>query len=831
MKSMSRQVFGIALRKVASLRGDCHGAVLMLTLSIFLFLYIVCTSVYAVGLAVNEKIRLQNVCDAAAYSAAVVQADSLSRIATINRALSWCHINLTRMQMDYIVYQWLKLTCKHFKEDMEKAKDWNKKNPEPPVTPYQLYEQRGIIRNWEMLIRKNCSEHHGPEGANTWWIGWEPSDHKIRLGYDLNEHGVFADYDSLAQMLDGCARRGMESEWENGIGAYKECIMGLNIQNFLVCNSIANRTTEAIFKVVKSSIPDAELSDYRLLALPLEMHFPYGQNTNALIPYYNTEEDELELLSMCSPSVHLHELFGDGIDQWFPRQLTPGEQINDVSEDVYENLLGEGIQRGYRSANCLRGPQYAKMRGNHVSTGAILSHLANMAQMVVSLLTQQKSPGFRLAIVRVLSDWRKVMEIAAKIAGGGYLTRDIEPSCHNAQEAFPEQCREIEDNYGLVAEYHWAAMQWWCVTQVLKWERLGVCGCPWSCHPCWKFFFLSFKDLHFKYNPLVKCKEHGYGNYSSQFTDHKRDDYRNCAMGLDSSLTTDTGGDANGIPGTVVQGYSRVYGDDTEIYDDQYYQGARVWPVKIGPNFFRSANIIGLAKRQQNLLGRVLSGLNEEGQLPANNLYSLFNAPKEQGNWVVALAASRPAFRERDAKGRPINAYQTKYSLISSLPRLPKTAVERQNNDFDQIIRLAVPDELSQFRTEYRLGCPHEEKNNKIDDRLKMTWNLCETDWDGVLLPLRYVNLQLAKNLAPVSIAFDGLKGSYGSTYHYDYPTTGIYYPDMEMENPIWLELVAETADKWVSLDGKTAKEILSFLPVQDSEAIQRLNIYNLRNN
>ena len=106
-------------------RGE-DGAALVVTLAIFFLMYLGCMGVYAISMAVKERIHLQNAVDAAAYSAAVVQADTLSRIATINRAMSWTYVNMTREQMDYIVLRWLRHTEKHYVQDMEGADSYNK---------------------------------------------------------------------------------------------------------------------------------------------------------------------------------------------------------------------------------------------------------------------------------------------------------------------------------------------------------------------------------------------------------------------------------------------------------------------------------------------------------------------------------------------------------------------------------------------------------------------------------------------------------------------------------------------------------------------------------
>ncbi len=110
--------------KFLRLGRDDDGVALVTTLAIFMFMYLVCMGVYAIGAAVKTRVHLQNACDAAAYSAAVVQADTLSRIATINRAMAWTYIAMSRRQMDYIVDRWLEHTVEHYDDDKSAAISW-----------------------------------------------------------------------------------------------------------------------------------------------------------------------------------------------------------------------------------------------------------------------------------------------------------------------------------------------------------------------------------------------------------------------------------------------------------------------------------------------------------------------------------------------------------------------------------------------------------------------------------------------------------------------------------------------------------------------------------
>ena len=71
---MSRLILKICIDKFKSLPRDENGAAMMITLAVVLFLYLLCSSSYAIGMTINEKIQLQNAADAAAYYAAVVEA-------------------------------------------------------------------------------------------------------------------------------------------------------------------------------------------------------------------------------------------------------------------------------------------------------------------------------------------------------------------------------------------------------------------------------------------------------------------------------------------------------------------------------------------------------------------------------------------------------------------------------------------------------------------------------------------------------------------------------------------------------------------------------------
>ena len=103
-------------QKLKTLAKGEDGVALVVTLAFFMLMYVSCAGVFAIGHAVKEKVIVQNAVDAAAYSAAVVQADCLSRIATINRAMAWTYKDMVSRQTEYVTKKWLEETSKRYDE-------------------------------------------------------------------------------------------------------------------------------------------------------------------------------------------------------------------------------------------------------------------------------------------------------------------------------------------------------------------------------------------------------------------------------------------------------------------------------------------------------------------------------------------------------------------------------------------------------------------------------------------------------------------------------------------------------------------------------------------
>ena len=102
------------------------GVALAFGITFFLLVFLLGMSVYAVGETARQRLELQNAADAAAYSGAVVQADTLSRVACINQAMSWTYVMMNRRIMDYITDKWLEKVERQWDQDLQGVREnWN----------------------------------------------------------------------------------------------------------------------------------------------------------------------------------------------------------------------------------------------------------------------------------------------------------------------------------------------------------------------------------------------------------------------------------------------------------------------------------------------------------------------------------------------------------------------------------------------------------------------------------------------------------------------------------------------------------------------------------
>ena len=307
--------------RLVRLGRDEDGVALVVTLGVFMFLYVACASVYAVGMAVKEKMHLQGACDAAAYSAAIVQADTFSRIATINRAMSWTYQQMTRRQMDYIVWQWLEEVIEHHREDRNAAQQYAFNHNQCSDT-----------------VGGKCSQPHPCYGHGT---GWYCSDitleGSVPKTFTETELGTLI-HTGFPEWLQKTNSASFYSQSATLAG------LGLQIDDDLENIYEMSKAVEALARDLPEKVKDATGA---ILNANVPRYMREGdcqyfikQDTNPQTSYFksfeNTPHDEQILISYDNSEVKSTDfIFKTGIDKWFVRGY---EKKRDG---------GDGIHRSY----------------------------------------------------------------------------------------------------------------------------------------------------------------------------------------------------------------------------------------------------------------------------------------------------------------------------------------------------------------------------------------------------------------------------------------------------------------------------------------------------
>ncbi|MBR6023033.1 MAG: hypothetical protein IK066_11535 [Kiritimatiellae bacterium] len=387
------------------------GVALMMTLAVFLLLYILCCGVYATGEIIRQKQELQNACDAAAYSAAVVQADALSRMAVVNRAMAWSYIQLSREQMDYIVFSWLKLTCERFHDDYT-----NKVAP-GGITDKRHYQ----FEDWKFGIF-GFNDRHGWHD-NAYYCGVTTPSARKDDHVSLNWRTGLAEAVAVKEIEESLERiggNGWKEGMEKGMEDLKEAIGAMNLALWGINDNMHQSIKETVQYVLYQNLPkDADgnvredlAQDYHWTLSGGMGNGPEAYAANGLAPLaesdssgsyfdamYNTEEDEIKFLTMAdgipggagdAPGwmkgrpVLLSDYFGigahpvepdgspnrylaGGLDQWYVRGTDEEAASGELSVEKGVRDPPAGIQRVYKHSNRDEGKTLGVYhRPNHV---------------------------------------------------------------------------------------------------------------------------------------------------------------------------------------------------------------------------------------------------------------------------------------------------------------------------------------------------------------------------------------------------------------------------------------------------------------------------------
>ncbi len=280
---------------------DEDGAVLAVTVLSFLLLFVMSFAVYAVGETVRQRIELQNAADAAAYSAAVVQADTLSRVAVINRAMAWTYVQLGRMNMDYIVDKWLEEVLLLWEIDRDLA--------------------------YSISAPSNCNE-------GDWYAGLSRHVHKESV-FINNRIWVTAEDIEMARERAAAAEKSWEA-LQDPIQELRKIIMQMNEAEEDLFALLPERIEEQVEAVLRKNIRDTRND---LLAGGADISWQLIQSFHPLSAYTEVMPDgeEAHFLNFTDVYRHPFEAFDLGTDDWW----------------ILDSPGGEGFQRRYKQTGRL----------------------------------------------------------------------------------------------------------------------------------------------------------------------------------------------------------------------------------------------------------------------------------------------------------------------------------------------------------------------------------------------------------------------------------------------------------------------------------------------
>lgn len=286
-------------RKCLALAEDESGVAFAFTVTVSLIVFLFGAAVYACGETVRERIELQNTADAAAYSGALVQADTLSRIAVINKAMAWNYVMMTRRQMDHIVDVWLARVLSAYNADKTAT---------------------GLYQNI-------CACHPKFEYAN-WRVGVSPGGGGGEVTHQLIR--LNDSQDVLIPVIS--AARGGHAGYNpvSTLASLRQCVAAMNQAESELVSGMKKRIENAVEYIVKA---DASLTENdRQVKDKREIEWAFYDLQDASRYFEVLRNDESRFLRFGDFTGTAASIFGGGADAWLVK------------------AGGEGFQRNYRQA-------------------------------------------------------------------------------------------------------------------------------------------------------------------------------------------------------------------------------------------------------------------------------------------------------------------------------------------------------------------------------------------------------------------------------------------------------------------------------------------------
>ena len=236
-----------------------------------------------------------------------------------------------------------------------------------------------------------------------------------------------------------------------------------------------------------------------------------------------------------------------------------------------------------------------------------------------------------------------------------------------------------------------------------------------------------------------------------------RKEYESCAMFPDGLDNIPVLGHF-AWPG-LVRGHARIYGDDKEIFDNRYV-GARCKPWVLNERFFAGDGtiVVGAAMKHVNPFVQLFNLWNakkaaETQKQAEKTVLSAFNLPEDNYMWTMAAARAGVRHRRRNGEFDQERQYQVTYDPTCDVENLSyqSSAVVFGKEGKEGNHEWVTPEQWGQqngknanalsrvyFAGAKKCavwnGCPC----GGNETQFRYLWNLCETDWDATLLPVRY---------------------------------------------------------------------------------------------
>ena len=533
MKRILHYICSEALR----LKREDQGVIMAISLAVWMFLFVLICGVYTLGTTIQEREALQHASDAAAISAATIQADALSRMATINKAMSYTYMSMSRKQMDCILMEWLWLVNKRFSEDKVAAKGWMQHFYHSGINklmamftnPWALVAGVADLYNLNNRTKPCGSSSTFRNGELKWFCGAKSKFDHVSMNGDL------VSMRQIKDIINQYAIRTGESNdqvaiLKAGIAADKQLIKVLNSMLSVVhrsaCDSmertvpeVLQRNLSAVFNsnemaqvYYSTKLPNGEWNPYYTLLGGNAQSGTYNAGNGYFSPLENTENDERTFLNMmgeiscnnkASSDEKAYKLSSvDVLSEYFmppPAQengnifsfLNMGKKkitvmgidqwfvrgrVNYGRTPTYKRVEGGlGLQRVYWDSNA--NSAEGEFRGGGI---ALASKGPTRGNQLFDASSIDLGPARRNVLFNFLSQLvGQLVEVLDMQPSVMYASRDVR-SCQfiRYDEENGGFKRKGDDNgLALVADYEWFSAKWFSTTKKKQFSPTRKCRC------------------------------------------------------------------------------------------------------------------------------------------------------------------------------------------------------------------------------------------------------------------------------------------------------------------------------------------------------------------